>query len=657
MGNRKTTSRKSALEIINSLFEERPGYFRWLYRRLDLIIFLLIAMVLITVMFAYPPQRRGDGNEYFQMMISLGNHASPDLRDSDTTEYKQLRLKAAKSSSSFRQDTASNMNLSEGYVLSSSGKPYSVHFWLYSLTAVPAYWCLKAVGLIELKAFQITNALFVIFALALIMFSSGFNTYKRWLFSVLILTCPAIWYLGWPQPEVFSFSMVVASIALFTRKKYSLAVLCAALASAQNPPIIILVIFFLAYGLAGAFRTRRFIRAVPLVSAALPVLFPIIFNYVTFGTPNLIFKVGAASFSVISFSRTLSFFFDLNQGILPYMPGVLVFFIFLLFRNWRTREWRVYEILLTIVLMALLANTTLNWNSDSVGIMRYTVWILPLLIWGSVAGANLKSTTDRIFLAVALISQVVIVFSFPSWFIVHGGIKSNSLTYVENNVLARYFLDNHPNLYNPEPEIFTERTLKKEVPYNGSLPILYIRDDGNVTKILTNYEKLGELDIYGDVDQGFLQEEMDRHRGDSGVFYINLSPGEMRISTQNTPLSSFSAEITVDQESRNLEANTMHQELVKVKNTGLQTWLAYGDYPIQLTYDLFDEQGNTAGFSNLKVGIKFPIRPGDELSIPINILIPPEPGNYFAEFDMVQQRVTSFKNQGSRPAVMRIVVQ
>ncbi|MHB9111711.1 MAG: hypothetical protein ACYC4D_03665 [Thermoleophilia bacterium] len=495
---------------------------KWFYRHINLCILLLSAVALMMIVFTVAPQRRGDGTEYYQMMISLAGHGTPDLRESDIANYNRLRAETAKNSKSFKQDVIANVNPSNGYVLADSGKAYSIHFWFYSLSAIPAKWFLQASGLDELKAFQITNALFVIFALYVVLFHSGFDKYKKWLFATLVLFCPALWYLGWPNPEIFSYSLVVASIAFFTGKKQYLAVLCASIASTQNPPIIFLVIFFLIYGLIDVLHDKRWAKAWLLMASASPALAPMVFYYLNFGSPSLIYRVGEASFSVISFQRTMNFFFDLNQGILPYLPGVLIFFTFLIFRNWKQREWRVYELSVIIAFMVLLAQTTTNWNSDAEGIMRYAVWMLPLFIWGAVEGANISLKSDRIMLGLVLVVQLIIVFSFPSWF---------NAKYIENNYLASYLLDNHPSLYNPVPEIFAERTLGKEVMYEqvDYLPVIYFKSDGTVTKIMTDYAGLVELSRYGDIDAGFHQKQKDLHRGKKGIFYIDLSHGEMRL--------------------------------------------------------------------------------------------------------------------------------
>lgn len=533
---KKTTSRKgkaAALRNLDFYYNKTILIGKLVPRHINILILLVIALVLLVLAFTDTPQRRGDGNEYYLMMFSFASHGSPDLQQSDINEFSRSRAKDVGSSTSFKEDEIYKTNLSMGYIKSDSGEDYSIHFWLFSLLAAPVMLILQASRIDGLLALQVTNALLFILAMALVLLYSGFERYKKLLFSALMLFSPAMWYLDWSGSEFFSFSLVVAAIAVFTNKKYSLAVLCAALASTQNPPIVFLVLFFLIYGSVDIYQARRFKSTPLLVAAALPVIVPTIFNYIKFGTANIIFDVGAASFSVISFQRTWSFFFDLNQGMLPFLPGVFLFFIFLLFRNWRKKEKRVYELLLIIVLMTLLAETTTNWNSDAEGIMRYAVWVLPLFIWGVIAGANLALKTDKILLGIVVVSQMIVVFSFPAWVIPqHNGMKDQAV-YVVHNALAGYVLDNHPSLYNPEPEIFAERTIHQEIKYQDHLPVIYSRADGNVTKILTDYTGLVALGNYGSVKPGFLQSQKESHQGDDGIFYIDLSPGEMRVNSKD----------------------------------------------------------------------------------------------------------------------------
>jgi len=502
---------------------------KWVLRHIDVFMLLLITVVLLVLALTDTPQRRGDGNEYYLMMLSLANHRSTDLQSIDTDEYSRLRAVDKDESISFQEDDALRSNLSSGYIKVISGESHSIHFWLYSLLAALVMRLLRASGLDPLLGLQVTNALLLIFALAMALFYSGFDRFKRWLFSALILFSPAVWYLDWSGPEIFSFSLVVASIAAFSNNKHGLAVLLGALASTQNPPIVFLVLFYLIYAGVDIWQSRRFRRIPLVVAAAMPALAPTIYNIITFEVANPIYEVGAASLSVISLHRTWSFFVDLNQGILPFIPGVILFFIFLLVRNGKRKEMLIFEISLVILTMALLAQTTTNWNSDAEGIMRYAVWFLPLFIWGVVAGAHLEFKTDKICLAAVLVTEMIVVLSFPAWVIPQHTEFMKATVYLQHNAIARYVLDNHPSLYSPEQEIFAERTIKQEVRIAEHLPIIYSREDKTATKILTNDLGVRRLGDFGDVNPEFLRVQRDSHSLSDGIFYINLSPGDMQV--------------------------------------------------------------------------------------------------------------------------------
>ncbi|MDO8736108.1 MAG: hypothetical protein Q7K29_03395 [Thermoleophilia bacterium] len=474
-----------------------------------------------------------------------------------------------------------------------------------------------------------------------------------------MLFSPALWYLDWPNPEIFSYSLIVVSIAFFSSKKFSLAVFFAAFSSIQNPPVIILMAFFLIYGVADVMRSKQWVKAGVLALATLPAFAPMVFYYINYGTPNLIYKVGSASFSLISFQRTTSFFFDLNQGMMLYIPGIFILFTFLLFRNWRRKDWLAYEIAVVLLLMALMAETTTNWNSDAEGIMRYAVWMLPLLIWGVVEGYELTRKADRIMLGAVLLTQLIIVFTFPIWFIAKKENLSDPPIYVKNNYLAAYLLDSHPSLYNPVPEIFTERTLNKEVDSSRAdiLPVIYFRTDGTVTKILTDYAGLEGLSSHGDVDAAFLQREKDSHRGDTGVFYIDLSPGEMQFVAQDKPLTVFNAEFKVNSQPVAMVVDTVYRISVTVKNTGTETWYARGIDPINLTYQLLDKESKPVRLDNARDMIPHRLRPGEEVTMPVYLSTPEQPGIYLVDFDMVQENVSWFEPQGNKTKTIRIDVR
>lgn len=471
--------------------------------------FLMFCLVLMLGVLLKTPSLRGDGNEYVQMVVSFSRHAGPDLQEGDSDVYNLLRKKSS---------LTLNPYPTPGFFSTASGELYSYHFWLYPLFALPAYMFLQISGLNVFRAFEVTNYLMFVCAIALILFYSGFSSRQKLLFSALLILSPVPWYLLWPSPEIFSCSLIVASIAFFTRKNYYPAILFASIAATQNAPIVILTIYFIIYAVIGILRSKKYTGVPLLLACSLPAFLPSIFYLVKYGSPNLIYKTGYASFDAISFQKTFDFFFDLNMGMLPYLPFVLTFCVFLLLYSWKRGRRAIYELLIVILAMVLLAETTLNWNSDAGGVMRYAVWIIPLVIWGIIESLDFSHRIDRVFISLALVSQLVISVPIIFFYVPY---------YTEHNILARYVLDNYPYLYSPVPETFAERTLGREGGYANDLPVVYCNGDGYATKILTDYFKLEQLEKYLDVDQKFLTEQIIQHQNETGVFYVNAAHREM----------------------------------------------------------------------------------------------------------------------------------
>lgn len=472
--------------------------------------FLIIAVVLLLCVVLKTTSLTGDGSEYTQMVVSFSHHASPDRQEGDLITYNLLREKSNLTIDSYPND---------GFVTTDSGELYSYHFWLYPLFILPAYKFLQFTGMNELGAFKFTNYFLFTGAIALILFYSGFSSRQKIIFSALLIFSPVSWYLLWSSPEIFSCSSIVASVALFTKKKYYPAVLLAAIATTQNPPIIFLAIYIATNAVLEISRSKKYTGMFLLLACLLPAIIPSIFFVVKYGSPNLIYETGYASFGAISFQRTFDFFFDLNMGLLPWLPIVFVYFSFLLFVSWHRGRRTIYGLSIVILAMVMLAETALNWNSGAAGIMRYAVWIIPLVIWGVVESQDLSKRIDKTFISAALISQLIISIPIMMFFMTDQ---------VQHNILARYVLDNYPYLYSPVPETFAERTLGREGGYFDNLPVIYCNSDRNATKILTDYNGLQQLESLLKTEPEFLAEQELQHQGETGLFYVNAAHGEMK---------------------------------------------------------------------------------------------------------------------------------
>src|SRR5207253_2124894 len=105
------------------------------------------------------------------------------------------------------------------------------------------------------------------------LFRNPAPEWERALFAGLAAVGPALWYLRWPHPEIFTWAFVLISLVLLRRREYPQAAASAAIAALQNPPVVFLAL--LAVGLS--LRERRLRLTAAAAGAASCALLPCVF--------------------------------------------------------------------------------------------------------------------------------------------------------------------------------------------------------------------------------------------------------------------------------------------------------------------------------------------------------------------------------------------
>jgi hypothetical protein len=434
----------------------------------DLRLPLLAGVLLVAAALVLPVGLHGDSGEYLLMLESLHAHGSPELRPSDLAALRALP----------REGTS----LDESRILSNyhrgrDGRLYDYHFWGYPLAGVPLRALAGAVGLDPRRALPLANALLLTLALAGVA-GLPWTPGRRLLLGALLLFSPALAFLMWPHPEVFSFALVSLACALAAAGRPAAAVLAAALASIQNPPLLLLVGLLWLLAVVGRrlpsreegrWTVRGWMRTVVAPTlAALPALVPAAFFEWQFGVFNLSVRPAEARQS-LSWARASDLLLDPNLGVLWHAPLAV---LLALAGGWRlARERRPAPSVLLVALVALLmfaCTANSNWNNDTSGPSRYVVWMLPLLLFVAVAetgGGPVRplGRAAAALLSLALVAQAGIVLG-------RGGPCARS-DFLEHSAVARLLLDRWPRLYSPTPEVFVERTLGHEGPFTG--PVVY----------------------------------------------------------------------------------------------------------------------------------------------------------------------------------------
>jgi hypothetical protein len=437
---------------------------------------LAVAWILATAL-ARPPTLLGDAGEYVLMTESFARHASPDARPTDVTSLIE-KLRGERLGLKLKQ-------LLAAFVPNAAGRRYCYHFWGYSLATLPAKILLHVVGLTDLKAGQLTNAFVLLFALHQALFVAPFGRVARSTLALLTLFSPIAWYLLWTHPETACASAVLLALVWSAAGRPHAAILAAAAAAMQNPPILFLVAALWARAWVPGLRDwhdapRALARRVLIASlAALPAAAPPLFYLVTLGTPSPLVQV-ATDPGLLSLRRATELFFDLNLGMLPYLPAtVLLFGVATLVQLFARRTaLAAFERCALLLVMALSCTVTQNWNSGAAGVSRYAVWLLPLLFMGLAefveAGVTAGSRTRNAIIAVAALAVV----SQAAGLYARGGLVQgdDSLTH---SYAARLVLRHAPSLYNPTPHIFVSRTQHQALAPEFAL---YVDESGRCRK-------------------------------------------------------------------------------------------------------------------------------------------------------------------------------
>jgi hypothetical protein len=440
----------------------------------------------------------GDGYEYMLTMHALFEHASPNITLADVDSLKQ----SAGGMPNYGATLGDLMPLLHQHLLApektpaytytimpnAGGEFYGIHFGLYSLMALPFHALLKALGVHPYYAFSLLN---LAFCAGACLYIRRAMPDRSSLAMLLFLFSGTTFYLSWTGPEVVTASCVLIACLAILRGQMGLAILLSGLAASQNPPLFLLIPFAVAYriligrypklqwpdSVASAVGKREFILA---ATGILLALAPYAFFQWVFGTPSVI----ARDFNdpgFITAARLFSLFFDLNQGMVIGSPGIalaLLLGLFLLPKQWRSPWLAVFVLMLgVVILMALPALSTINWNSGCVVVARYAYWLSMPLLAVTLLAARLSSAKSGMALLLGGAAlQALLLFST--------GLLGEKTIYYKHLQPARWVLSHFPQRYNPEAEIFHARTQEMVILPLPKDSVSVFTANGKPTKIM-----------------------------------------------------------------------------------------------------------------------------------------------------------------------------
>ena len=453
-------------------------------RRLGILAYLLCAAVLIGRCARLDFARQGDGWEYLVLLDALDRHGSPDVRPGDLDAmfahidmWELLTHPPGISGVRSARDVYA-AELPYRFVTAADGRRYTAHFWIYSLVAYPAKLALRAVGGREFNALVVTNAVMFAVALGALLFLGHGSPSQRLALTLLAGATPVVWYLTFTGVEVFCWALVTVALMCLDRRAYAGAALAAAVAATQNPPLALLA----AVPVALALWERRWRSAALAALGGSVAAWPIVYYGLHSGLPGMMARTNS-DFTLISWSRTTSLLFDLNAGLLPYVPVLLAAALWAALRLAARRTLPAMLVAVALAGLMLAVQVQSNWNTDGRGLQRYLVWMLPMLAW-LVGHAWQGRARAWIVTASVVTSGAVLMVDPPG-----------PAAWLEHRAVARWVLQHAPALYNPPFEVFAERSAHAEAPplwmtqgrHDGwmeLLPVAQGRPSGEVTTLL-----------------------------------------------------------------------------------------------------------------------------------------------------------------------------
>ena len=314
-------------------------------------------------------------------------------------------------------------------------------------------------------------------------------------FLLLTFISPLMSFFIWPGPDLFVITLLTVSLFAFAKKEYLFAILLSTVASWHSQPVLIVTFFFLlSYVVIGHTQQKKFAITTKILATAFGVgllsLIPYLYNYLAFGvlTPWTLLQDGwttVRGFGLhnASVQKFYEQFFDLNIGIFWYSPILFIASLFYFMRNHTKNTLLNYFYLAIFCLTLLFYQTNPGWHygTSGFGPGRHSIIVLALLFFITtqlIASQTKKFTIG--FIAFLLVIQGSILSK-------NNFLEPKLENTLHNSFFASFILDSLPELYNPTPEIFVDRTNHTD---NTQLESAYYMKDGICKKAFVLYSDL-----------------------------------------------------------------------------------------------------------------------------------------------------------------------
>lgn len=466
-----------------------------------ILLFFIGSVIYLTTI---TPSVFGDGHEYMMQTVAFQNHFSFGVSPDDFEE--------AKSQFYQNQEGMCNSYTNPAFMaFDERGWAYSNHFGAYSAIVTLIKPILLKLDIYPLWAFYITNLILWMAAVLVVFIFLKVDEKRKFCILILLILNPAFYYLDWAHTEIYIFAFEVIGLVFLCNKQYIPSILAFSISAMQNVGIFpIAAMAGISYILdcydryVGDNQDRNVVKfaaaywgkIIPYGFLYLPAFCPLIMSFYRFGTFNRIADIAMENKYLLH--KAVDYLFDPNLGIFPYEPLLMTAYIVLIFVGFKKFPRDAILYLLGIVGILFIIIRQRQINSGMMGIMRYCVWIIPVMVFyvvihwpsenGKRNGLVIAATAQGIFTAVLV--------SYCVWF---GG-SYNELQFSD---WTETLIDVAPQIYNPTHGIFYSRTMGMEL-YDSPIPVVYKNKQGYVRKILLS--KTAETQFF-DTNFMLLDEE------------------------------------------------------------------------------------------------------------------------------------------------------
>lgn len=470
----------------------------------------------------------GEWDDYTYPTVTLLTHHQISIYESDLPQIKEYFPEWADSI-----DAVGINHLSGRYTR--NGGTLAYYFPIYALTCIPMICLLKFLGLPAIYAFTFTN-LFAIMTVLLIIFQYLQTDDKIKLILIILLSAnPIMFYFCWASGETVIYSFLAIGLICWYNKWYKRAAVFISIAGGLNTTIMSIGIIMIAEYMIQLLQKKpkdvswiNFIKKNILDVIGYGMcysfgLIPMIYFYYNTGYINLTASYeGFLTGKETTFQRNIAYLFDLNFGIFPYFPIVLLMGIFLLVNACIYKHWRYIEWFGAFILNMVLYSIMVHINCGMAGIARYNSWGVLTLIFAVCLFSSEIIDKEKLqtILRTGLWCNIVMLFLIIYQY---GPTGANKTSYVYWTPIAKYVIDKYPSAYNPLHSTFNSRTTHQDGGYGYETPIVYVSDDGYVRKILASKKDTDNLKniLYSETDNEWLNEKIDRL--EEKEIYISVS--------------------------------------------------------------------------------------------------------------------------------------